>query len=63
MPKADLANVPVYVANKMREQAGYIDIINNKFPGMVRAMIPLFEREVNGIDMVSRMAENLGAGS
>jgi len=63
MPPADLAKVPTYVANKMKEQAGYIDMINNRFPGMVRAMIPLYEREVNGIEMVARMAENLGAGS
>jgi arsenite-transporting ATPase len=63
MPAADLAKVPTYVANKMKEQAGYIDMINNKFPGMIRAMIPLYEREVNGIEMVGRMAENLGAGS
>lgn len=63
MPKADLAKVPAYVANRMREQAGYVDIMNSKFPGMVRAMIPLFEKEVNGIEMVARMAENLGASS
>jgi arsenite-transporting ATPase len=63
IPKADIATVPAYVANKMKEQAGYIEMINNKFPGMIRAMIPLFEKEVNGIDMVSRMAENLSAGS
>ncbi len=63
IPKSDIAKVPIYVANKMREQAGYIDMINKKFPGMVRAMIPLYEREMNGVDMVSRMADSLAAGS
>jgi arsenite-transporting ATPase len=63
IPQADLAKVPTYVANKMKEQAGYIDTINSKFPGMVRAMIPLYEREVNGLEMVARMAESLGTSS
>lgn len=63
IPKSDVTKVPTYVANKMREQAGYIDMINRKFPGMVRAMIPLYEREMNGVDMVSRMADSLAAGS
>ena len=63
IPKSDVTKVPTYVANKMREQAGYIDMINKKFPGMVRAMIPLYEREMNGVEMVSRMADSLAAGS
>jgi len=61
-PKIDVATVPTYVANKMREQEGYIDLMNRKFPGMIRAMIPLYDREMNGIDMVSRMADSLAAG-
>lgn len=63
IPKVDAATIPSYVANKVREQSGYIDLINKKFPGMVRAMIPLYEKEMNGIDMVSRMADSLAAGS
>ena len=34
-----------------------------KFPGMIRAVLPLFEREVNGLDMVSKMAQSLSLGS
>jgi arsenite-transporting ATPase len=48
-----------YVVNRMNEQSGYIRIVAEKFPGMVRAMVPLYEREVNGLEMVSRMAESL----
>lgn len=59
IPKVDMANLSTYVANRMKEQAGYIDLANQKFPGMVRAMIPLFEKEVNGLNMVSRMADSL----
>jgi arsenite-transporting ATPase len=59
IPKVDSTNLSTYVANRIKEQAGYVDVINQKFPGMVRAMVPLFEKEVNGIDMVSRMADSL----
>ncbi len=62
IPKVDSAGLSTYVANRIKEQLGYIDLIHQKFPGMVRAMIPLYEREVNGLDMVARMAESLSAG-
>lgn len=61
IPKVEMDNLSTYVANRIKEQAGYIDLIERKFPGMVRAMIPLFEKEVNGLEMVSRMAESLSA--
>ncbi len=59
IPKFDSAGLSTYVANRMKEQAGYLDLVHQKFPGMVRAVIPLFEKEVNGLDMVSKMAESL----
>jgi arsenite-transporting ATPase len=62
IPKFETADLSTYVANRLREQAGYVDMIRKKFPGMVRAMIPLYEREVNGLEMVSKMAESLSAG-
>ena len=48
-----------YVANRMAEQSGYLKIAQEKFPGMIRAVLPLYEREVNGIEMVSRMSKDL----
>jgi len=63
IPKPDSSNIPAYVANKIREQSGYIEMINTKFPGMIRATIPLYEKEVNGVDMVARMADSLEAGA
>jgi arsenite-transporting ATPase len=62
IPKVDTTNLSTYVANRIKEQSGYVDVINQKFPGMVRAMVPLFEKEVNGLDMVSRMADSLAPG-
>jgi arsenite-transporting ATPase len=52
-----------YVANRMAEQAGYLKMAERKFPGMIRAVLPLYEREVNGIEMVSRMSKDLGRTS
>ncbi len=62
IPNFDSAGLSTYVANRMKEQAGYVDLAHEKFPGMVRAMIPLFEKEVNGLDMVSKMAQSLSSG-
>lgn len=62
IPKVNTATVPSYVANKINEQQGYIDLVNKKFPGMVRAMIPLYEREVNGVEMIARIADSLASG-
>lgn len=62
IPKVEMANLSPYVANRIKEQAGYLDVVNQKFPGMVRARVPLFEKEVNGLDMVARMADSLASG-
>jgi arsenite-transporting ATPase len=60
IPKSSELNISSYVLNKLKEQESYLAMINSKFPGMVRAIIPLYEREVTGVDMVSRMSEDLG---
>ncbi len=51
-----------YVINKLREQEGYLRTINEKFPSLVRAYIPLYETEVIGLDMVSKVANALADG-
>jgi len=56
----DLTNISPYIANKIKEQEHYLEIINNKFPGLVRAYVPLYESEVAGIKMIARVAEALG---
>lgn len=56
----DLTNISPYIANKIKEQEHYLEIIDNKFPRLVRAYIPLYETEVTGIDMIARVAEKLG---
>jgi len=61
IPKTDTPGLSSYVANRMREQAGYVGTVQEKFPGLLRASIPLYEMEVNGVDMVAKMAGDLGA--
>lgn len=56
----DTQTTSSYVMNKLKEQEGYLNMINQKFQGMVRAVIPLYETEVTGIDMVTRMSKDLG---
>jgi len=41
----------------MQEQ--YMEAIWDSFDGMVRAIVPLFETEVRGTDMLRRTAERL----
>ncbi|MEM2522952.1 MAG: ArsA family ATPase [Candidatus Bathyarchaeia archaeon] len=55
----DLKNASSYIVNKIKEQEGYLKIIHEKFPGMVRAYVPLFETEVTGLKMIARVAEAL----
>jgi len=63
IPKADSEKLSPYVANRMEEQMGYLKLAEQKFPGMIRAVLPLYEKEVNGLEMVSRMAQTLSLGS
>jgi arsenite-transporting ATPase len=59
IPDTGDSKLSEYVSNKLNEQEGYLKLVNSKFPGMVRALIPLYENEVTGIEMVSRMSEDL----
>ncbi len=60
IPGSTGAGLSPYVANRMNEQSGYIRMVHQKFPGLLRASIPLYEKEVNGLEMVGRMAGDLG---
>ena len=51
-----------YLVNKFKEQQQYLEIIERDLGPLVRAYIPLFEREVVGIDMVKKVADALISG-
>jgi arsenite/tail-anchored protein-transporting ATPase len=48
-----------FVKNRVSMQDGYMEEINKQFNGMVRAVIPLLETEVCGVNMVARTADLL----
>lgn len=47
-----------FVKNRVQMQKGYLNQIDEIFPD-VRGRVPLFEREVRGIEMLERVAEKL----
>ncbi|MBN1317087.1 MAG: ArsA family ATPase [Anaerolineales bacterium] len=54
-------NAPDFVKNRVQMQSDYMDEIWNTFDGQVRAIIPLFETEVRGVEMIRRTAGQLFA--
>ena len=48
-----------FVLNRMAMQNEHMETIWDKFDGQVRAIVPLFETEVRGTDMLRRTAEKL----
>ena len=61
----DQANIaedaPDFVKNRVSMQAEYMAEIWKTFDGDVRAIIPLFDNEVRGVEMLQRTAEKLFA--
>ncbi len=50
---------PEFVLNRVRMQEEYMNTIWNKFDGAVRALIPLFDHELRGIQMLREAAQKL----
>src|SRR5512135_3221855 len=50
---------PEFVKNRLAMQDRYMDDIWEKFDGMVRAKVPLYENEVRGVTSMGRMGQAL----
>ena len=50
---------PDFVVNRLAMQDRYMEDIWTKFDGMVRSKVSLYETEVRGVPMLSRMAEQM----
>ncbi|MFZ5920330.1 MAG: ArsA family ATPase [Chloroflexota bacterium] len=50
---------PEFVRNRVEMQARYMDDVWQKFEGMVRSTLPLYETEVRGVEMLQRMGKAL----
>ena len=48
---------PDFVRNRIDMQAGYLDEIGERFPGQVRAVVPLFDSDIRGVPSVARASE------
>jgi arsenite-transporting ATPase len=55
------ATVPEFVLNRLRMQEDHFRTIWEKFDGSVRAIVPLFDREVRGAEMLGEAARALFA--
>ncbi len=55
------ADSPDFVKNRVAMQDRYMLDVWEKFDGMVRAILPLYETEVRGTAMLKRMADGLFA--
>jgi arsenite/tail-anchored protein-transporting ATPase len=53
------ADVPEFVANRLRMQQDHLQTIREKFDGSVRAVVPLFDQEVRGVRMLGETAQAL----
>ncbi|CAG0928675.1 Arsenical pump-driving ATPase [Thermoflexales bacterium] len=53
------ATSPDFVKNRLAMQDRYMDDIWEKFDGMVRAKVPLYENEVRGVTALGRMGQAL----
>jgi arsenite-transporting ATPase len=52
-------DAPDFVKNRVAMQSEYMAQIWKTFDGGVRALVPLFETEVRGVDMLKRTADHL----
>ena len=61
IPPPDSENVPEFILNRRAMQAEHLEHIWQLFNGDVRALIPLFETEIQGLPALERLAEVLFA--
>ena len=50
---------PEFVRNRVEMQARYMEDVWQKFEGMVRSIVPLYDNEVRGVEKLSRTADSL----
>jgi arsenite-transporting ATPase len=61
LPEGDPATTPEFVRNRRAMQAEHMQTIWKLFDGDVRALVPLFETEIQGIAPLQRLAATLFA--
>jgi arsenite/tail-anchored protein-transporting ATPase len=51
--------VPEFVRNRMEMQDEYLDVIHDEFDGLVRGVLPLYEEDLRGVQMLGQAAAAL----
>ncbi len=54
-------DAPAFVRNRVEMQRVYLEQIGREFPGMVRAVLPLYDDEIRGVPALRRAAADLFA--
>ena len=49
--------VPVYLKNRITMQQKYLDTIWSEFGTLIRAIVPMFDREPKGLEMISKISK------
>jgi len=52
-------NVPAFLRNRIAMQQEYMKTIDEEFGPLIRGVVPMFDREPKGLEMISRVAESL----
>ncbi len=55
-------NIPAYLVNRMEMQTTYLKEIDEVFAGQVLARVPEFERDITGLPMIERVANEMFGG-
>jgi arsenite-transporting ATPase len=55
------ADTPDFVKNRVAMQAEHMETVWKEFDGQVRAILPLYETEIRGVQQLKRMADALFA--
>ncbi len=58
---AEAGSASEFVRNRVAMQEGYLGEIRKTFDGQVRAVIPLFDSDIRGVEMLGRAGEKLFA--
>jgi len=59
LPSQDREGLPEFIRNRLEMQAEHLKTIWQLFNGQVRALIPLFDSEIQGLPALSRLSKEL----
>ncbi len=57
MVMPSMATESPFILNKLKEQERYMSLIDEKFKGLVLAEIPLYDREIKGLEMLKEVSK------